>query len=245
MSKQELATYQKEIDAIPIDLVKTPTMPVAEAVQEAENLAAWCIPDKDALVQAGLNWAVVESLSGRAGACRYAQSIWAKEYLGMEEAQREWKERSALAFGLRDELVHHFLWAFRTRPDLISKVQTISDGATNADMLQDLSDLAVLGKENAELLKSVGIDTKLLAEAETTADELSVVLATANGEGADGHKVKNTRDRAYTYMKMALDEIRATGQYVFWRNEARKKGYVSNYFKMANLKKKRPPTTEE
>jgi hypothetical protein len=27
-------------------------------------------------------------------------------------------------------------------------------------------------------------------------------------------------------MKIAMDEIRATGQYAFWRDEDRKKGYV-------------------
>jgi hypothetical protein len=39
--------------------------------------------------------------------------------------------------------------------------------------------------------------------------------------------VKEMRDKAYAFMKLAVDEIRATGQYAFWRDEDRKKGYVS------------------
>ena len=37
-------------------------------------------------------------------------------------------------------------------------------------------------------------------------------MALANRE--DGHD-----DNAYTYMKQAVDEIRSSGQYLFWRNE--------------------------
>ena len=63
------------------------------------------------------------------------------------------------------------------------------------------------------------------------ADELSVVLAKANGETGNNVGAKDVHDKAYTYMKMAVDEIRAKGQYVFWRDEDRKKGYVSQYLK--------------
>ena len=33
------------------------------------------------------------------------------------------------------------------------------------------------------------------------------------------------RDKAYTHLKQAVDQVRECGQYVFWRNEARLKGY--------------------
>ena len=41
-------------------------------------------------------------------------------------------------------------------------------------------------------------------------------------------------------MKMAVDEIRATGQYVFWRDEDRKKGQASNYHKKRSKKPGKP-----
>ena len=40
-------------------------------------------------------------------------------------------------------------------------------------------------------------------------------------------------------MKVAVDEIRATGQYVFWRDEDRKKGYASNYHKKRSKKREK------
>ena len=84
----------------------------------------------------------------------------------------------------------------------------------------------------------------MLDEAATQADELSVVLAKANGESGDDAGAKDIRDRAYIYMKMAVDEIRATGQYKFWRDEDRKKGYVSAYFKKKNQAAKKNKSEE-
>jgi hypothetical protein len=242
MSKTDYNAKLKEFKDIPEKDVKRPNMPVGEAVQEAENVVPWSEDDKAKLTKAGLEWQLVDDLSLRAGACRYAQSIWAKESQSQEEAEKEWKEKSPAAFDLRDRIVHHLTFALRKEPELVKKVQIIREGHSRADMLQDLSDASLLGKDNIDLLKKAGVDLKLLDEAATVADELSVVLAKANGESGDDVDAKDVRDRAYTYMKMAVDEIRATGQYVFWRDEDRKKGYVSAYFKRKNQggKKDRP-----
>jgi hypothetical protein len=239
MSKENLNAKIAEITAIRDEDVKKPNMPVGEAVQEAENLVAWCQEDKADLTAAGLDWLLVEDMPVRAGACRYAQSIWARESRSREAAQKQWQAQSPAAFDLRDELVHHFLFAFRNHPDMVAKTQIIREGGSSADMLQDLSDLSVLGKNNQELLKAVGVNVKLLTTAATMADELSALLALANGANGGDVNAKATRDKAYTYMKQAMDEIRKTGQYVFWRDEDRKKGYLSAYFKKKNQQRPR------
>jgi len=119
-----------------------------------------------------------------------------------------------------------------------------SSSPNNADMLQDLSDLSVLGKENTSLLEAAGINVKMLAEAAKSADELSVVLANANGEAGDDADAKDFRDQSFSYMKAAVDEIRTTGQYVFWRDEDRKKGYVSRYRRKRSKKREQADQME-
>lgn len=81
------------------------------------------------------------------------------------------------------------------------------------------------------------MDMKLFDTAAASADELFSVLAMANGEVGDDDQAKENRDKAYTYMKQVVDEIRATGQYLFWRDEDRKKGYVSVYHKKSPKRK--------
>ena len=245
MSQENFNAKIKEITALRDEDVKKPNMPVGEAVQEAENLVAWCQDDKAKLIKASLEWQLVDDLPLRAGACRYAQSIWAKESQSKEEAQKEWNAKSPGAFDLRDDLVHHFTFAFRKVPELVSKVQIIREGYSHADMLQDLSDLSVLGKENLQLLKAIGFDTKQLTKATETADTLSVVLANANGEAGDDGNAKEMRNRAFTLMKQAVDEIREVGQYVFYRDSDRKKGYISQYLKRVRDRGKNNESADE
>ena len=68
MSKEIFDLKKKEIAAVSDDSVKLPNMPVFEAVQEAENLFAWCQDDKASLTKAGLDCQLVDDLPFRVGA---------------------------------------------------------------------------------------------------------------------------------------------------------------------------------
>ncbi|MGD9487192.1 MAG: hypothetical protein AB7W47_04180 [Calditrichaceae bacterium] len=57
------------------------------------------------------------------------------------------------------------------------------------------------------------------------------ILAMVTGDRQERNINKITRDKAYTYLKDAVDAVRDCGQYVFWRNEQRLKGYISQYRK--------------
>jgi hypothetical protein len=245
MSKIDFDSKQAAIKAISNEDVKLPNMPVGEAVQEAENLATWCASDKAAITKAGLDWALVDDLPIRAGACRYVQSLWKRDSKTSAEAEKEWKAKSPAAYDLRDVLLHDFTFAFRNDPGLITKVQVIREGSSQADMLQDLSDLSVLGKANPDPLNAIGFDVKKLAQAATISDDLAAVLALANGEDGNEDNAKELRDKTYTYMKMAMDQIRSAGLYVFWRDEDRRKGYVSAYFRKKNNQRRNDKPEEE
>ena len=225
------------IEAIPDDQMKSPNMPVDAFLQEAENLYQWCLPDKEMLIAAGLKWIFVEELQVRAGAAREGESIWIKERFTRKEAEKEWREKSPAAYDLRDTILHHFRFAFRKDSDLLNRVSQIAEGGGHADMIQDLNDLSVLGKDYTDLLEVISFDADLLDAAAATADEMAAILSLTTADRADNSRERIIRDKAVTYLKEAVDEIRNCGQYVFWRNEQRFKGYVSHYFKSRRNKK--------
>jgi hypothetical protein len=72
MSKQNYEALKAAIDALPQNELKTPTMSIGKAVLNAENLYAWCREVLQALTTAGLDKALVNDLTLRAGVCRYA-----------------------------------------------------------------------------------------------------------------------------------------------------------------------------
>lgn len=220
-----------EIKAISDKAVKVPNLPIDVALQESEDLYIWCEDDKELLVKAGLNWQLVDDLPVRAGALRYIQSQWQKEYKSIEEARKEWRKRSPEAFELRNELLHHFLYAFYSFPDLYARTQKIAKGNTQAGMIQDLSDLSVLGEANSQQLFAIGFDITLLDKAILVSEEMAKLLAVLNSNGLEDYKFRILRDKAFIHLKEAVDEIRRCGQYVFWKDNQRRKGYISIHIK--------------
>lgn len=211
--------------------VLTPNIPIDVFVQEAENLYHWCLDDQQALTKVGLDWNLATTLPSRAGACREAQSLWNKERNTREEAEQAWKEQAPAAFDLRDQLLHDFRFAFRKSDGLLKRVDEIAQGDTNSDMVQDLNDLATLGKANTGLLTPISFDLTRLDLAADLSDRMGDLLGATNGERKEVSETMQIRDKAYTYLKQAVDEIRECGKFAFWRNPERFKGYVSNYNK--------------
>lgn len=220
----------------------TPNIPVDVFVQETEDQYHWCLDDQAALTKAGLDWNLVTSLPTRAGACREAQSLWNKERNTRQQSEQDWKDQSPDAFDLRNELVHTFRYAFRNDEGLPGRVEEISQGDTNSDMIQDLNDLAELGKANPDLLVPVNFDFSLLDLAADLSDRMGDLLGATNGERKKDSETMIVRDQAFTYLKQAMDEIRACGKYAFWRNPDRLKGYSSDYWRGVNANKAKVTT---
>ncbi len=244
MSNQsDFSMHEDAIKAIDAKVVKYPNMPVGIYLQEGEDLYAWTNDDRAALLAAGLPEPVIDELPGRIGAVRYIQSRWNSKRFTKEEAQKQFALLAPVAYDLRDTLVHDMLYAYRRHPDLKSRVQAIADGSGDSDMIQDLSDLGVHGKNNPEPLAAVNFDMNKLDEAAAKSDELASLLGVAHGEKAVDKETKILRDKAYTFLKESVDEIRDCGQYVFWRNEERSVGYASAH-KRRTRSAAKPATAE-
>ena len=225
-----------DIQAIPDEEALEPGIPVDVALQEAENLHHWSLDDADALAVVGITTDMINDLPVRAGACREAQSVWNKDYRSQQEAQKQWAEQAPEAYAFRDDLLASLRFSYRKDDALLSRVSAITDGSGHADMIQDLNDIAVLGRDNPGPLTAIGFDLTQLDLAATRADELADLLAEANGDKADPNESKIIRDKAYTYMKALVDEIREAGKYVFRKDKNRLKGYSSEYWRKQNRK---------
>lgn len=232
MSNQtDFEEMKQDIEAVPDEEVKTPAMPMGIYLQEAEDLYAWSLMDQVLLVAAGLVWALVEGLPKLIGATRFAQSLWHALRFDKEEARAKYQRLSPAAYDLRDQVVHHMLFAFRGQEDKLTRIRAIAEGSGDSDMIQDLSDLAVFGRTNPGPLEAINFDMALLDRCATESDAMSSLLAVARGETAGAKEIKVHRDKAYTLLKQRVDEIREHGRYVFWRNEERLKGYASEYMR--------------
>jgi len=219
------------IQAIQPAGVMIPNMPVAVFVQEAEYLRHWCKDDQHALIRVGLDWELVNSLPIRSRACSQAQSLWMKDNNLRPKAMQDWKEQSPAAFALRDQMIHSFRFAFRRHENLLASVSEIAEGNSNSDLVQDLNDLPTLGKANLDLLTAISFEPELLDTAAILAGSMANLLAAMNNEHKKGRESVIIRNKAYTYLKQAVDEIRVYGKFAFRHHPERQKGYASDHWR--------------
>jgi len=237
-----IADYEKKLPEITAikkeDIFDLLSIPIEIYIQEAEDLYKWCQIDKDQLIKKGLDWKIVDDIPMRAGALREAESRWLIQRFNKKETGILWKKRSVEAFKLRNDIIHEFRFAYRKNEYLLGRVNAIAGNQTYAGAIQNLNDLSVLGKNYPDELKFLKFDLTLLDTAAQLAKELGSLLATIRSE-SDYSSIKLIRDQAFTYLKIAVDEVCEIGQYIFWKNSERKKGYSSDYLRRIRNKRQR------
>lgn len=219
------------IESIDDAETKIPNMPVDNFIEEALALASWSKDDSKALMNIGVKKEVFDELPIRIEALRQAQSIWKRDNRTRADARKEWDKREPETRDLKNEIEHAFRYAFRMQDDLLRRVKQIEKGYDSPDLIQDLNDLAVLGKSNTQLLKAIKFDISKLDLAVQYCMEMGVILGEMNGDEGESKRVKRIRDKAYTYLKQHMDLLRDAGKYVFWKDSDRLIGYSSRYFR--------------
>jgi len=239
MSEELINDKLNELNSMTGMKARKPAIPVAVALQEAENLFEWCQKDKAALIAAGLDWKLVEDLQLRAKVLRVCQAKWMSDYKSYRDCQAEWGVAAPETYKLRDELIHYFFHAFYNNQIEYSRVQRIAKGKTHADMIQDLIELADLGSGHTAELQTIGMDLSLLEKARTRSFEIAKLLAKVNGSRMAASPALELRNKANKHLKEAVNEIRRVGRFVFWRNELRRSGYISLHKRRLNQVRKK------
>lgn len=233
MSRTDASDYdalENTIQSIPDDRTETPAMPVDTYVAEADHLYIWVQADKPLFLKANFDWTIVESLSQKIGALRYAESKWTTSRLSQKEASRTFLRKKKQADLLRHEILAAMDYAFFCNSDLLKAVQAIREGATNADLIMDLTAVAELGFREHVLLEKINFNMDKLHAIARLTKELAGLLAESTSEKMLNSAERVIRDKAYTLLRKSVDHIRRCGKYVCRNNEQRLKGYFSRYY---------------
>ncbi len=228
-NRSEYEQLEEKINAIPENEIKLPNMPVKQFIIEAETLYNTALADKEKLTARGLKMEVINSLQPGAGALSFIESEWDTDRFDKEEAVKEYEEKAPDAFKFRDLLLAELDFAYDGDTTLESRVNSIKKGEGDADMIQDLMSLAILGKKHANPLRTTKFDLNLLDQAEEMSANMAALLGRANGKHDDDSSNKVLRDKAYTYLKGYVDMVRKYGKFVFRDDEKHVALYASAY----------------
>jgi len=237
---------ESQILAIPPDKVVSPTMPVETMAKEGEMLYSWVQDDKESFLKVNFDWSIVDSLAARIGAALYAESVWSNRRIQQKDAQKEFAELRIKAEDLKDEVLGAMEYAFHGNTDLSNTIVDIRKGDSSADTVLDLTRAADLGVQNKALLDATNFSYEKITEIAELGSKLGTLLGASDAAILADCKERIVRDKAFTYLKDAIDKIRLCGKHVCRINEERYKGYISQYAKTLNRRYRTstPETTE-
>jgi len=219
MSDTELSTLRARLLALPAAEVEAPDLPMAVALQEANDLLTLV---RDESVWAKLEAVGVTSdqrglLADAIAAARGAQSQWiVVRDRSKSSAQTE---REAKGQTLRSELLAAGRWNLRADSVALGTLRAIAEGEGVADLIQDLSALAELFERKREAFASdQSIDVAARSEeARLLASELAAGVSTERLD-TDQASAVDLRNRASTLLDQLVGSLREAGRYAFRRD---------------------------
>ena len=232
----EATTTKKTINELVLEIstdqIISPTIPVDITIGEAGQLHKYAIEDKEQLLAKGLSKDAIQELIPRAKFLQDKQSTWTAVYQSALTSTQQWEDKIDEGRLLQRELKYDFQFAYRNDSDILKKLSNIVDGRSNVDMIQDLSDYSAFAKQYPEPLKAILFDaTKTERAKQISLDLLDLMNQVDGMKNSKNRPEKIMRDRAYTYLKQLVDEIRDYGKYIFWNDEEKQKRYSSEYMR--------------
>lgn len=212
-----------------------PNIAMGIYLQEAFNIYIYALADKDVLCSKGLNVRLLEELPRRIDFARETEARWYSFRYSESHVEKELKRVRAIVNKSRNELLAGMEYAFHG-DSWASAVDHVQKGDGEADYIQDLWDIVYIAESNTEVLTAAGCDMthiNILKEQRKTYDDL-VAQCTLEQEDTSAHDL---RDKAYTFVFAAVEEIRRAAKHAFWEDKKHLKGYAIEYFRKSSRKK--------
>ena len=228
-------TIESRAESIPYDLIINPNISVGIYLQEAFNLNFYAQPDKENLSSKGLDWRLVEELPRRIDFVREREARWYSTRYSETASQKELERIFKLIDKSRKEVLATMEFAF-FGDSLARAVKYIEKGDGAADYAQDLSDIVTLAEEHMSQLIAVGCETHHIDVLKENRFAYSDLVAECDVDEELKPSVRVDRDRAYTFLVVAVETIRRAAHHAFWNDKKRLRGYACEYFRKSTRK---------
>lgn len=216
-----------ELAAIPEQKARKPPNVTIEALlPEARDTVRHAKADREALVEAGLAWSLVEALPARVDALEEAEYLMHDPDF-TRQAWRRFKAGEKEGRRILRDLVKKMDRLKEGRPDLQQALTHFRKQRSQTALIQALNQIATYGRD-LDFLQAAGITTAELDAAAQNSKNLGRLLAASYGDTTAGD-IKEIPDRAAAHVWEALRAIRKSAEFAFPDNPDRMSLYVNQY----------------
>ncbi len=217
------------IMSIEDELIRSLDMSEEEALEEAYTLNEAVSEDAELLRSRGCPEIFINTLLSRIKLFGYITTYILLKIDDDASIQEMWMSEKRKGYALRRTLVGAFEVAYRNEKRRLAQIDSIKEGRGDADMIVDLLSYAEMGNAYPEALAKIFFDMAQLEEARTLSNTLSTLLAKCNIAPDEEKELRELRNRAYTWLKEAMDEIRTFGLWIHADNPEKRERYVSAF----------------
>ncbi|MCT4614021.1 MAG: hypothetical protein N4A49_03990 [Marinifilaceae bacterium] len=219
----------EELLQIPDEEVTLPDTPLDLIIQEAEDLHFDAKKDIIELQKAGLNINIVNELPNRINALEIASSKCEYKFRNIDELTEKWQSLAETTYIYRAQLIEYYQDLFLGNTDYINKLEKFRFKENIGNLANDILSLYQLGIEFSEDNKNIDIDSSLISKSKDYSNSLNV-LSRKCTETKFVNSESDIRDRAFWYLKDAVNNIREAGNIAFKNSEDKVLNYKSEYF---------------
>lgn len=224
--------------------IKKPDMPVSAAIAEGEVCHALASEDLERMTDVGFDKGVLVELDKAIRTLRVADAQHFVHQGEKREAAKLCREESLKALALRRFLISSLDYALESEKSGLEKLRHLRKYRGGvAGLIQNMRNLAALGREYREQLSEINFRTEKLEECIRLADQLGAFAADAFVSDRPNER-KILRDMAFTHMRELMARIRKCAKYVLYDNPERLKRYTSAYRREHYRKPREVPVPE-
>ncbi len=220
---------------------KLHSMDPARLIFAGEAMYVRVCKDRAELEREKIPWDTVEQIPVLCGALRELSSKYFDVQFDKPELTALWNQKREEAQSILKYILDYMSFAYRNDPVQLAKVVKIKEGDSAADLIQDLSDISVIGKSKPEPLRMTDFRFQALDEASELASTLGTLAAQAKVAREETPEQKVMRDKVHYLLGNVLKEVSEFGQFTFRGDKAK----ASKYSIKLPAKRKRKGDQEE
>lgn len=221
-------------ESIPDEKTLVPNMPVGVFAQEAYSIYKYAMADRTTLERVGLDWRMVQELPARIDLLREREADWWEARFTREFEEIEHEKAILRGDAIREKLLRDIKFALHGEDKFDEIIEKLKESEDLAEYLIEFRAVEFLAEKNKDLLKTVGADLALIDELREVQQDLRTYHLGAITKGQNDRRRKCSRNKAYTFLRAALEELRRCAEHALWDNPERLKGYQSQYFKRSS-----------
>lgn len=206
--------HRKAILALAANSVSPPQIPVYHLLGEARALEKVVAKHAAELRRVGVESALIQSVGARADLLSDAQGELA--LVGKSKRTKAERLLEQTSIELRRDMIADGRYALRDDADAQATLTHVQEGEGLDDLVQDLRDMSGFHRRYASALAKVGVDAAAKSKKATElAGALGDSLAGRRTSDAEERSAFDLRNRAATYLTLAMRELRDAGAYAF------------------------------